>query len=156
MALCYGITYWRRIVLHCMMIYVPAIRTTKMCRLIKENRSMGSAQKRTVLSCYGIEMSGYGKADPFNVGQWHRIAHYGIGERRRAVWQWHRQTGRFIGIGQQLNAKAVLGIPILRDAKVEHIIVIHRNSNPLPMRSSGFVSQTITQQWNGAPIISLE
>ena len=26
-----------------------------------------------------------GRADPFDVEQWHRIAHYGIGARRRAV-----------------------------------------------------------------------
>ena len=55
-----------------------------------------------------------GRADPFDVELWHRIAHYGI------------------GAGQLPNTKAVLGIPILRDAKVKHITVIHRNSNPFP------------------------
>ena len=84
---------------------------------------MGSVQKRTVLSCYGTEMLrlfelSSGKADPFDAEQWHRIAHYGIGARRRAVWQWPRQAGRFIGIGQLPDAGAVLGIPILRNTKV--------------------------------------
>ena len=107
---------------------------------------MGSAQKRNALSCYGTEMLrlfelSSGRADPFDVEQWHRIAHYGIGARRRAVWQWLRQAGRFIGIGQLPDAGAALGIPILRNAKVKHITVIHRNSNPFPIRSSGFASQ---------------
>lgn len=56
---------------------------------------------------------------------------------------WHRIATRRRGSARYPDPKKYEG---------GHITVIHRNSNPLPMRSSGFASQTMTQQWNGAPI----
>ena len=76
MALCNGVTHWRRIALHCLMRYAPAIRSTEMCRQDKVDQNIGSAQKRTTLPCPGIGMQvlielSSGKVDQFNVVQWH-------------------------------------------------------------------------------------